>query len=81
MFTITGDGYQMTFANGWTVSVQWNLGSYTDDRHTHVPGTSTKLAEIWRWPANGQTDEDVCGWQTPDEVAAYIAETAGFERR
>jgi hypothetical protein len=33
MFKITdGKGFQMTFANGWTVSVQFGPGNYCDNR-------------------------------------------------
>jgi hypothetical protein len=34
MFKITdGRGFQMTFANGWTVSVQFGPGNYCDNRN------------------------------------------------
>jgi hypothetical protein len=33
MFKITlGKGIHMTFANGWTVSIQWGIGNYCDNR-------------------------------------------------
>jgi len=34
MFTNTqGKGFQMKFANGWAVSVQWGPGNYCDNRN------------------------------------------------
>lgn len=78
-------GFHMTFANGWTVSVQWGSGNYCDNRSYSVGVSSDPLvsntAEVWRWDHNGSSHgEDVRGWLTADEVAAYIAETAGFKK-
>lgn len=38
-FSIThGKGFQMTFANGWTISVQWGPGNYCDHYDAHTGG-------------------------------------------
>lgn len=94
MFKITaGRGFQMTFANGWTVSVQWGTGNYCENRQVlisqfadwetvdrEVGAAGSATAEIAAWDKDGKwfdfgTDE-VAGWQTPDQVAAFIAQIA-----
>jgi hypothetical protein len=79
-FFDTGNGFQMTFANGWTVSVQWNYGNYCDRRHEGTFGDSgwnSANAEIAAWDANDQWYDfgydTVNGHQTTDDVAAFIA--------
>jgi hypothetical protein len=69
-FRTTGrDGFQMTFANGWTVSIQWGYGNYS----------SGKTAEVARWSSDANSPtEDVRGWQPPERVAEYIAATAAL---
>lgn len=90
MFAITaGRGFQMTFANGWTVSVQWGSINYCDKRSftgpdhiDHEVGSRYECAnaEIAAWKgkrwhkfADGQ---DVSGYRTPEEVAIFIAAIA-----
>jgi hypothetical protein len=66
MFKVSqGKGFQMTFANGWTVSVQWGIGNYCDhyplplragedyDRANRDAGSNgSATAEIAAWDAN-----------------------------
>ena len=56
MFSITqGKGFTITFANGWTASVQWGWGNYCDNYDAtypeHYPDSTT--AEIAAY--NGDT--------------------------
>ena len=69
MFRTTETGFQMTFENGVTVSVQWGRGNYATAPHTAEVGA-------WYEDESGPRDwlDEVQGWQTPDEVAAYIEE-------
>jgi hypothetical protein len=68
-FTITQNkGFQITFANGWTASVQWGPFNYSD---------GATSAEVARWHGDDDVD-DVDGWRSPDEVARFIAETAAL---
>lgn len=67
MFKVTGGkGFQMTFANGWTVSVQWGSGNYSDHYHRwsragesleivdrDVGAEGSKTAEIAAWDKDG----------------------------
>ncbi len=68
------DGFQMTFANGWTVSVQVGENNYARK------GT----AEIAAWDANDEWfyfpehNGNVAGWQDADEVAAFINKVSKF---
>lgn len=69
------NGFHMTFANGWTVSVQFGKNNYISDREND--GESYD-AEIAAWDESGewytfQNDDHVSGWNKPDDVAAFIA--------
>ena len=89
MFKVSdGKGFQMTFSNGWTVSVQWGVGNYCAVNHRWTPYESVEIvdrtvgaegsatAEIAAWDANNvwyQFPADtVKGYCTPDEVADFI---------
>jgi hypothetical protein len=80
-------GFQLTFENGWTVSVQWGPGNYCDRQSSDVKDydapmkgdgfwTSTH-AEVAAWNSDYEWlpfDYDtVKGWLKTDEVAEFIA--------
>jgi hypothetical protein len=76
MFKITANqGFQMTFANGNTVSVQFGGRNYCENRNKFEEGQaqSCKNAEVLAWDKDGNDLCEVQGWQTPEEVAAFIA--------
>jgi len=62
------EGFQMKFKNGWTVSVQWHEGAYSDEEN--------KTAEIAAWNKDDVWydfgHDTVKGWQTPEDVASFI---------
>ena len=80
-FRITGKkGFHITFANGWTVSVQFGPGNYCANRHMTI-GKDDELcgsrgspdAEIAMWPSSGEMETfeeggTVLGWTTPERV-------------
>lgn len=80
MFKITDNkGFHMTFANGWTVSVQFGYGNYSDNYNSGrygEPADPSCNAEVAAWDGEGkwyQVDGDeVQGHQTPDQVADLI---------
>jgi hypothetical protein len=92
MFKVSqGKGFQMTFANGWTVSVQWGIGNYcdhstarwTEGANSKVGELGSTTAEIAAWDANKvwhqfEDDDSVKGYCTPDEVAAFIAKISAL---
>lgn len=64
-FNITqGKGFQMTFENGFTISVQWGYGNYSSNRnYDHSYGEERKhecfsatTAEIAVWHKDGDRD-------------------------
>jgi len=76
MFNITTNkGFQITFANGNTVSVQFGGGNYCENRHKFNEGQaqSCENAEVLAWDKDGNDLCEVQGWQSPEEVAAFIA--------
>jgi hypothetical protein len=84
MFSNTGHGFQMTFDNGWTVSVQWGPMNYCDhySSHSHHNSKRSKTAEIAAWDANDKWydfgNDTVKGRVSTDEVAAFIVMVADF---
>jgi hypothetical protein len=92
MFKVSqGKGFQMTFANGWTVSVQWGITNYcdhntarwTEGADAKVGALGSTTAEIAAWDANKvwhqfEDDDSVKGYCTPDEVAAFIAKISAL---
>lgn len=86
MFSVTNNrynrGFHITFANGWTISVQFGSINYISDRGN--PEGSID-AEIAIWDKNGEWYEfedsssgNVLGWQTADQVAEWIQKTASM---
>jgi hypothetical protein len=90
MFKITqGKGFHMTFANGWTVSVQWGSGNYCPN-HRVLPSEWTPsaygemqrklgeagvpVAEVGWWKGSGEME--VAGYMSPDEVLSLMVELA-----
>jgi hypothetical protein len=76
MFKITANkGFHIQFANGNTVSVQFGGGNYCENRHKFEEGQaqSCENAEVWAWDKDKNPLCEVQGWQSPDEVAAFIA--------
>lgn len=92
MFKITGaKGYQMTFENGWTVSVQFGAGNYSDNYdlksfNKPIEDLSSETAEIAAWDKNdkwfdfGDFDSDyketVKGYVKPDQVLKFMQKIA-----
>ena len=90
MFRITdGKGFQITFENGWTVSVQFGFGNYCANRDNKSASmlfgmydgpVESLTAEIAAWDKNGVWydfgNDTVMGHVTPDLVAGFIDEVA-----
>jgi hypothetical protein len=89
-----GKGFQMTFANGITVSVQFGLTNYCANRDTgaayarivkqmqdRAGSTSCKNAEFLAWDADGKDIGVADGWLTPDQVFAKMAELVALPKK
>jgi hypothetical protein len=96
MFNITlNKGFQITFENGWTASVQWGDGNYCSNRYLFghnykrlgepVPPSTT--AEVAAWDTKGRYyrgkdwSESIKGYCSPEEVAGflYLVSNLGLE--
>jgi hypothetical protein len=78
---VASKGFQLTFDNGWIVSVMFGRGNYCSDRWEgpqvgEVADHSDSLAEVAIFRADGDIG-DVQGWRTADEVADIISEVKG----
>jgi hypothetical protein len=87
MFNITGGrGFHMTFANGYTISVQFGEGNYCTNRYGN-DGDKSANAEVAAWSDCGGEwvklgeNDDVIGWQTPDQVLAIMTRIANLPRK
>lgn len=84
MFNITGSkGFQITFENGCTISVQFGPGNYCQNRDADFDAPKTahhwksKDAEVAIILPNGlfykmDDYEDVAGWQGVDDVFKWM---------
>lgn len=84
MFRITDrKGFQVTFENGWTVSVQFGYGNYCMNKYAAEYGQDAppcEDAEIAAWSSDGvwhQFDcgdykDDVSGGVKPNEVLEFM---------
>lgn len=84
MFAITdGKGFQMTFANGWMVSVQFAEYNYCSNRDEGKRGKSPD-AEIAAWNEKGEwlrfPFDTVQGWCSPDYVTEFMMYVAHLDR-
>jgi hypothetical protein len=95
MFVATGNkGFQITFENGNTVSVQWGPSNYckpTDERGrgaphkapTEVPSWSATEVEVAAWDNKGSWHncggDQVKGWLTPEQVLEFMTFVANNE--
>jgi len=72
---LAAEGFQTTFANGVTVSVQWSETHYCSQRTERTPGKSS-TAEVAIFQRDGEWltrkwrdyGDDVVGWQSPKDV-------------
>ncbi len=83
MFTLFDRGFHIKFKNGWTVSIQFGPGHYCDNHQQDFSDAikrPSSTAEIAAWDANNnwyKFDEveggnQVSGWQSPENVLAFI---------
>lgn len=78
-------GFQMTFANGWTVSVQFGEGNYCSSKVDEHGRVSSETAEIAAWNHKHEwfrvsPSDNVKGWCKPDEVARFVQAIAAAPR-
>jgi len=87
MFKITErKGFHITFANGYTVSVQFGYGNYCDNRNKGAYGGDvdpSTTAEVAAWDENNNwyklgDFDDAVGHQTPAEVLAIMNRVAAL---
>ena len=73
-------GFQMTFANGCTISVQFAKGTYSDEGYTTAEVAAWNGIGDWmtwndgHWTVYPNGENDVMARQTPDQVAMLISE-------
>ncbi|MDP6128317.1 MAG: hypothetical protein QGH77_01800 [Planctomycetota bacterium] len=95
MFKATQNkGFQITFENGNTVSVQWGPNNYckpTDERGRGAPYEAPTEAMLWgattvevaAWDSDGNWHncggDQVKGWLTPEEVLEFMTFVANNE--
>ena len=74
------NGFQMTFTNGCTISIQFGKGSYCDQGHTTAEVAAWNAIGDWmtwndgHWTVYPNGESDVMPRQTTDDVAMLISE-------
>ena len=71
--------FAMTFANGYSVSLAMGDGTYSNGTMEDVFSS----VEVAAWDADGEwiklsDNDDVIGWQTPEEVLAIMNKVAAM---
>ncbi len=73
-------GFQMTFANGCTISIQFSKYNYSDQGKTTAEVAAWNHNGEWmiyddnKWVVLSNGDTDVISYQTTDDVAILISE-------
>ena len=73
-------GFQMTFTNGYTISVQFSKGNYCDEGETTAEVAAWNGDGDWmtwndgHWTVYPKGESDVMSHQTTDDVAMLISE-------
>ena len=62
MFRSYDTGFTVDFPNGWTVSVQWGAGNYSDNQtkvtsQTPFEGSSSRTAEVASWRTDARSTQ------------------------
>jgi hypothetical protein len=69
------NGFYITFKNGYTVSVQFGRYNYSDQGNTAEIAAFDRDGN-WYAPWKRDTQDDVKGYATPEEVADFIYEVS-----
>lgn len=68
-------GFQMTFENGNTISVQFGFGNYCENRNESKSTSKSSEIAIWNEHTGKWFDfggDTVKGWCNADEVAKWV---------
>jgi hypothetical protein len=79
MFKTSENAFTVTFANGWSVTVAWSSRNYCEN-HMRAPDKASAEcadAEVFL-RKDGKVQGEPRAWQTPEEVAALLAEAATY---
>lgn len=84
--TNTNSGFSIILKNGWTVSVQWGIGTHSDnhlsegkygDRQTSNTAEVAAYKDIGT-PQGSWYEDNPRGYQTPEQVIEFIAKVAAL---
>jgi len=88
MFQISASkGFHITFINGYTVSVQFGRGNYSDNYNFEGsydgPVPASRTAEVAAWDNEGNwfplgDDEEIAGYMTANEVLEIMNKVAAI---
>ena len=89
MFRSTKTGFQMDFPNGWTASVQWGYGTYSDNYDARIDDSTyeSTTAEVWAvetlgpdMPKEGEGEgrypQQPISYQSVPQVLAFLNEVS-----
>ena len=86
--TTSRNGFQMTFGNGITVSLQWGPGTYCDnkmrgyeEKDEELSSSTVEIAAFrdGEWHHFDEENDEVKGWVTPEKAAQFIVKISNGE--
>ena len=93
-FTCNNGGFQITFANGLTASVQWRSGNYCDNHFSRFTTDfqESNTAEVavldsrgefvnMNYFYDGTNDDEVAGYLSSDQVAEFLYKVSTFNEQ
>jgi hypothetical protein len=73
MFRITdGKGFQITFENGWTVSVQFGPGNYISNRDLNSFSAKSYSEKNREFGERGSPDAEIAAWDKNGEWMRFF---------
>ena len=75
-----GTGFQITFDNGYTVSVQFGRGAYSDQGETTAEVAAWSSEPGQPWVKLGEFEDDVRGHCSPEDVLGIMNMVANLPK-
>ena len=76
-----GTGFQITFNNGYTVSVQFGRSTYCDQGETTAEVAAWGSDRNQPWVKIGEFEDDIRAHCTPNEVLEIMNTVANLENK
>ena len=74
------NGFHIAFSNGYSISVQWGAGTYSDNQHlTDIRQRAmSKCVEVAAFGRDGKMIGDPKGWVDVDDLPAIMKDVSSW---